>query len=75
MTNINSLLSEESSDDLYADKEDAAPDKEMPDKEISEESKEIDSIVIPASQHERAEEVTSKLLELQKKHKEISDRV
>ena len=47
----------------------------MPDKEISEESKEIDSIVIPASQHERAEEVTSKLLELQKKHKEISDRV
>ena len=75
------IAAESSSDggDKIVDKEEEAPDKEMPgdkDEGAAKPEPELQERVVPTSiQHERAEQVTSKLLELQQKHKEISERV
>jgi len=64
---MNTFLAHEDDDMLLLD--DEVPDKEDLD-EID-----VKKSLSKMSQQERAEEVTIKLLELQKKHKEISEKV
>lgn len=81
---MNKLIAAESSSDgcgnLQGLDKQETPDKEMPDQDEDVLKPEVapsqQQQAVPSNiQHERAEQVTNKLLELQQKHKEISERV